>query len=77
MTFDTELLCPSKFYKHFPVFISQILIVLSTELDAIYLTSGEKQTLVTILVCPVILYIYFPVSILQTFIVLSMDPETK
>ena len=49
----TELVCPFKVYKFYPILESQILIVLSRDPLTIYVPSGEKQTEVTIQVCPI------------------------
>ncbi len=76
-TFQTISVCSFKTCISYPVLLSQILAVLSQELDAIYLSSGEKVTLVTTYVCAYCLFnTFFPFFKFQTFIV-SLPDDTR
>ena len=47
----TSDLCAFMLFINFPVLLSHILIVLSPELETIYIPSSEKLTYVTLSVC--------------------------
>ena len=67
------------FWINFRVFISQILIVLSSEPDIIYFPSGEKFTLLIDIVCPFIsrlFHIFLQVFLSQIIIFLSQEHDT-
>ena len=52
------------------------MIVLSLELEAMFLPSGEKMAFVTEAECPFRFYIYLPVVLSQIFMVPSLWLET-
>ena len=59
LTLETPFKCPLRHFNSSPVLTSQILIVLSIELEAISLLSGEKHILVSQSRCPLIIFISF------------------
>ena len=72
----TLSVCPSRFYNYFPVFLSQIFIVLSHEADTISVSSFEKLTFVTYSECPFKFYNYLPVVLSQIFTDKSQELDT-